>query len=521
MSAPDDDDVISRAQGRIGTVLRGKYHLDRVLGIGGMATVYAATHRNGKEFAVKVLHPELALRKDIRSRFVREGYVANAVKHPGSVAVLDDDVGDDGTTFLVMELLHGQTVESLWQRLGERLPLVLVAGIALQLLDVLAAAHARGVVHRDIKPENILLTSDGHVKVLDFGIARLRDLAAAKRTTQTGFTMGTPAFMAPEHALAQTEEIDAQTDLWAVGASMFALASGRIVHEAANAHQVLVLAATKAARSLVTVLPSAPEPVCQVVDRALAFEKSKRWASAGDMAEALKGACIASFGGIPSAERVAEILDELEEGSTVPRAPAMRAELVSPGTLPEVAPAQVQSPIEQAASQVITGPQTAEPVETNPRIRPQSRVMLSRRSVVAFAVPAVAVAAVALGVGYAVFRRGTPVPEPTAVAASAPSSAALARVDARAPPSAAPPNATPPASEPPRVVAPSPREVRLEDLPESPAVAPSSMRMKPAMPSPSAAPPSTPSALPAAKLNCNPPYEFDDKGNKRWKRDCL
>jgi serine/threonine-protein kinase len=513
MSAPDDDDVISRAQGRIGTVLRGKYHLERVLGIGGMATVYAATHRNGKEFAVKVLHPELALRKDIRSRFVREGYVANAVKHPGSVAVLDDDVGEDGTAFLVMELLHGQTVESLWKRLGERLPLVLVAGIALQLLDVLAAAHARGVVHRDIKPENILLTSDGHVKVLDFGIARLRDLAAAKRTTQTGFTMGTPAFMAPEHALAKTEEIDAQTDLWAVGASMFALASGRIVHEAANAHQVLVLAATKAAGSLVTVLPSAPEPVCQVVDRALAFEKSKRWASAGDMAEALKGACIASFGGIPSAARVAEIVDELEEGSTVPRAPAMRADLVSPGTLPEIAPAQVQSPS--------TGPQTAEPVETNPRIRPQSRVTLSRRSVVAFAVPAVAVAAVALGAGYAVFGRGTPAPQATAVAASAPSSAALARVDARAPPSAAPPNATAPASAPPQVVAPSPREVRLEDLPEIPAVAPSSMRMKPATPSPSATPPSAPSALPAAKLNCNPPYDFDDKGNKRWKRDCL
>jgi serine/threonine protein kinase len=513
MSAPDDDDVISRAQGRIGTVLRGKYHLDRVLGVGGMATVYAATHRNGKEFAVKVLHPELALRKDIRSRFVREGYVANAVKHPGSVAVLDDDVGEDGTAFLVMELLHGQTVETLWQRLGERLPLELVAGIALQLLDVLAAAHARGVVHRDIKPENILLTSDGHVKVLDFGIARLRDLAAAKSTTQTGFTMGTPAFMAPEHALAQTEDIDARTDLWAVGASMFTLASGRIVHEASNAHQVLVLAATKAARSLVTVLPSAPEPVCQVVDRALAFEKSKRWASAGEMAEALNSACVASFGGIPAAERVAEIVDELEKTATVPRAPAMRADLPSPGTSPELAPAEVQSPI--------NGPQTAEPVETNPRIRPRSRVMLSRRSVVAFAVPAIAVAAVALGVGYAVFRRGTTAPEPSAVGASVPASAALARVDARAPPSAAPPNATAAASEPPQVPATTPREVRLEDLPQLPAVAPSSVRMKPATPSPSAAPPPTPSALPAAKINCNPPYEFDDKGNKRWKRDCL
>src|SRR5258708_29891152 len=166
MSAPDDEDVVIRAQRRIGTVLRGKYRLDRVLGVGGMATVYAATHRNGKEFALKLLHPELALRKDIRARFIREGYVANAVKHPASVAVLDDDVGEDGTAFLVMELLHGQTVETLWQRSDEQLPLALVAGIALQLLDVLAAAHARGVVHRDIKPENVLLTAEGQVKVL-------------------------------------------------------------------------------------------------------------------------------------------------------------------------------------------------------------------------------------------------------------------------------------------------------------------------------------------------------------------
>jgi serine/threonine protein kinase len=439
--------------------------------------------------------------------------VANAVKHPGSVAVLDDDVGEDGTAFLVMELLHGQTVESLWQRLNDRLPLELVAGIALQLLDVLAAAHARGVVHRDIKPENILLTSDGHVKVLDFGIARLRDLAAAKRTTQTGFTMGTPAFMAPEHALAKTEEIDGQTDLWAVGATMFTLASGQIVHDADNAHQVLVLAATKTARAFAEVLPGAPEPVCQVVDRALAFEKSNRWASAREMAEALKAACIASFGAIPSAQRVAHIVEDLDEGSTLPRVPAIRIDSVSPGTFPELAPAPVQSPV--------TGPQTAEPVETNPRLRPRSGAMSSRRSVIAFAVPAIAIAAVALG--YALLGRSAPPREPTPVP---PRPALAATVDAPAPPSAAAASATAVASEPPKVPGPTPREVRLEDLPERPAVAPTPARVKPTTPSPSGAPPPapaapTPPALPAAKINCNPPYEFDDKGNKRWKRDCL
>src|SRR5580692_7221435 len=106
-----ENDLQVRAQKRIGTVLRGKYRIDRVLGVGGMAVVYAATHRNKKRFALKMLHPELSTREDIRTRFLREGYVANSVEHPGAVAVMDDDVAEDGAAFLVMELLDGVGVE--------------------------------------------------------------------------------------------------------------------------------------------------------------------------------------------------------------------------------------------------------------------------------------------------------------------------------------------------------------------------------------------------------------------------
>jgi signal transduction histidine kinase len=102
----------------VGSVLRGKYRLDEVLGIGGMAVVYAATHRNQKQFAVKVLHPELSLREGIRARFLREGYAANSVKHPGAVAVMDDDVAEDGAAFLVMELLEGMPVEEVSMSCG-------------------------------------------------------------------------------------------------------------------------------------------------------------------------------------------------------------------------------------------------------------------------------------------------------------------------------------------------------------------------------------------------------------------
>src|SRR5580704_15784264 len=124
--APEEDDL-ARAEQRLGAVLRGKYRLDRVLGIGGMATVFAATHRNGNEFAVKMLHPELSTRGDLRSRFLREGHAAANVKHPGAVKVLDDDVAEDGSAFLVMELLQGDTAEALWERQGQILPWTLVA----------------------------------------------------------------------------------------------------------------------------------------------------------------------------------------------------------------------------------------------------------------------------------------------------------------------------------------------------------------------------------------------------------
>src|SRR5450432_1672925 len=136
-----DAGLEQRVQARLGAVLRGKYRLDQVLGIGGMAAVYKATHRNQAEFAVKMLHPELSLREDVRTRFLREGYAANSVKHPGVVRVVDDDVAEDGSAFLVMELLDGLSCEELVEKHGGRLPSAAASTMILQLLEILAAAH--------------------------------------------------------------------------------------------------------------------------------------------------------------------------------------------------------------------------------------------------------------------------------------------------------------------------------------------------------------------------------------------
>ena len=126
MTLPGEEDSATRAAGeRVGRWVKEKYHLDAVLGVGGMAAVYRATHRNKKRFAIKVLHAEFAAHEDIRQRFVREGYVANSVEHAGAVAVLDDDIDEDGSAFLVMELLEGETVECICER-SPRVPLRIV-----------------------------------------------------------------------------------------------------------------------------------------------------------------------------------------------------------------------------------------------------------------------------------------------------------------------------------------------------------------------------------------------------------
>ena len=278
-----------RANERVGSVLRDKWTLERLIGVGGMASVYAARHRNGKLGAVKLLHTELSMDSEWRERFLREGYVANAIGHPGVVAVLDDDTTEEGSVFLVMELLEGLPADVAASKSpGNRLDPREVVRIGDAVLDVLTAAHDKGIVHRDMKPENLFLTSDGQVKVLDFGIARLRERPAGSSATRTGATMGTPAYMPPEQALGHNHQIDGRTDIWGLGATLFTLLTGRYVHEADTANKLLLAAMTRHAPKVREFRPEVAPALADIVDRALAFEQSDRFESAREMQEALR-----------------------------------------------------------------------------------------------------------------------------------------------------------------------------------------------------------------------------------------
>ncbi len=284
-SRPASDDGHPRAHSRVGDVLNGKWKLERLLGVGGMGAVYAGLHRNGARAAIKVLHRYLAKHEPVRTRFLREGYAANRVTHPSVVKVLDDDIvvggPDDGTAYLVMELLVGESLDS-WSRRGAVLgehDFLMVADVVLEVLDV---AHRSGVVHRDIKPDNMFITREGagtdRIKVLDFGLARLLE---GQSMTVHGVALGSPPFMSPEQAAGR--DVDGRTDLFALAASGFRLITGQRIHDGASAIDLVEKMGKLRAPRVRTVAPQISESTARVLDRALEFRREDRYESAEAM----------------------------------------------------------------------------------------------------------------------------------------------------------------------------------------------------------------------------------------------
>ncbi len=263
---------------RVGTTLRGKWKLEKLIGVGGMAAVYVGLHGIGRRDAIKILPRSTSPRTGtFRKRFEREAQAANRFRHPGAVEILDMDIADDGAPFLVMELLEG---ESLGAR-ADRAPLSIeeVLRYVDELLDVLAAAHAEGIIHRDIKPDNLFVANSGHLKVLDFGIARMRQGAVSSLYTKAGALLGTLSYMPPEQILG--EAIDAPHR--SVRARRHHVPFDRASPPSRSAQRIghgREDGDAPGAEALHFVKRDVPRGVGLVVDRALAFDKAQRFPDA-------------------------------------------------------------------------------------------------------------------------------------------------------------------------------------------------------------------------------------------------
>ena len=273
-----------------GELLAGRYRIGRLLGAGGMGAVYEATREDLGQMrvAVKVLHATLADDAKLLARFRREAETVGLINHPNIVRILDFHAGSAEPPILVMELLDGVSLRQEFARHG-RFSQARAVFVASQLLAALAAVHRAQVIHRDIKPENIILTTMSGlgdiVKVLDFGVAKQLDAVSAEKLTQTGMVLGTPTYMAPEHA--RGAAIDKRSDLYSVGALMYEALSGQAPFGGDNYNALLFAIQQGAPTPLGELRPDLDATLLAVVARAMQTEASERFQTAEEMIDAL------------------------------------------------------------------------------------------------------------------------------------------------------------------------------------------------------------------------------------------
>ena len=273
-----------------GTRIAQKYRVLRALGEGAMGSVWAAENElTEREFAIKLIHRSHVMADELRERILREARACGRLRHKNVVEVYDVGETDEGDPFLVMELLEGETLESLLAR-RQRLPSLQVAAIGFQVASALAAAHAAGIIHRDLKPANIFLHQDADlgtvVKVVDFGVSKLvADRNAT--TTTTGAAVGSPAYMSPEQATAQSD-IDHRADLWSVGVVLFEAAAGKPAFDGETAFAVVGNILHGPLPDLAAVAEGADPRLSAVISRCLVRDPRERIPSARQLAAELE-----------------------------------------------------------------------------------------------------------------------------------------------------------------------------------------------------------------------------------------
>lgn len=273
-----------------GTIVSGKYQLNRLIGTGGMGLVYAASHLALQEVvAIKILRPSMMAVPGMVSRFMREARAASKIKSEHVARVTDVDTLPSGVPYIVMEYLTGTDLSSLRRRSG-RLPIAEAVTYIQQACDAIGEAHSLGIVHRDLKPSNLFVVHrrDGKsiVKVLDFGISKV-DSPSEQDTTTTGLTMGTPKYMSPEQ-MRSLRDTDGRTDIWSLGAILYELLAGRPPFAADSVAQVCALVLEGNLPSLRKLRPDVPLALEAVVARCLRKRPSERFSTADELARALE-----------------------------------------------------------------------------------------------------------------------------------------------------------------------------------------------------------------------------------------
>ena len=275
----------------LGTTI-GAYRVARLLGIGGMGRVYKGVHPTiGSRVAIKVLSRECTDRRDLVDRFFAEAKAVNLIRHESIVNVLDLAVLPDGRPYIIMEYLDGAPLSSIVEhsvQTQQPLPLGGLARLAVEVLDALGAAHAKGIVHRDLKPDNIFVTPSGRPKVLDFGIAKLSDPGSGGGSTRTGSLLGTPHYMSPEQAAGRV--VDHRADIYAIGVILFECATGRKPFVAESLFDLLRKHVEEPAPSPRSIRADLDANMEQLILCALAKAPDQRFANAQAMSLALQHA---------------------------------------------------------------------------------------------------------------------------------------------------------------------------------------------------------------------------------------
>ena len=274
-----------------GKIIAGRYRLIRLLGEGGMGAVWEAKNEAiARDVAIKVMRPAIAGDPVALQRFFTEAQICGSIRNPGIVDVLDLGRAEDGSPFLVMELLEGESLEARISRERRLLPSVILP-IVRDVARTIALAHEKGVIHRDLKPANLFLhlisPSRTVVKVLDFGISKVSTPGASIKTTASGAVIGSPPYMSPEHLLGRVA-VDLRTDIYALGVILYEALSGRLPFQEENYNTLIISIVTSDPPDIATLIPDLPPHIAALVRGAMAKDRDKRIATMNELADQIE-----------------------------------------------------------------------------------------------------------------------------------------------------------------------------------------------------------------------------------------